>query len=253
MEHSPADHFEGKSVIDHLRDARLRAMGASAEIHGIEMPGHISAYADSSKDTALALLLFWTAAYFLISETACFHVMILFSAGWWVWKTSRCALMGWGRLNRLHRLIEEERWEIEHHRAQEKEELIEMYRAKGLSGKLLDEVVEILMSDDNRLLQIMLEEEMGLTLQAHEHPLRESLGAALGSACTAILLLAAYGMSPSYGLPIASCLILIIASVVSAKIERNNRLPAVIWTLAVAALAAGSVYFLTQLLIKTLW
>ncbi len=36
--------------------------------------------------------------------------------------------------------IEEERWEIQHHRAQERLELTEMYAAKGLSGKLLEEV-----------------------------------------------------------------------------------------------------------------
>ena len=94
----------------------------------------------------------------------------LFSIGWLFWKLGRSSLLGWARLERLHRLIQQEQWEIEHHRAQEKEELTAMYHQKGLTGKLLEQVIEVLMADDNRLLRVMLEEELGLTLETYEHP-----------------------------------------------------------------------------------
>ncbi len=35
------------------------------------------------------------------------------------------------------------------------------------------------MADDNRLLRVMLEEELGLTLEAYEHPLKQAFGALL--------------------------------------------------------------------------
>ena len=55
-----------------------------------------------------------------------------------------------------------------------------MYEQKGLSGDLLDQVIEVLMADDNRLLRVMLEEELGLTLESYEHPLKQAAGAGLG-------------------------------------------------------------------------
>lgn len=253
MGHSPAEHFGGKSVVEHLRDARAKGMMASTEIHGIEMPGHIASFADSAKDTAFALLIFWTASFFLLPVKTCLYLMMLFAAGWWFWKIARSALMGWSRLERLHRLIEEERWEIQHHRHQEKEELTELYRAKGLSGKLLEEVVDVLMADDNRLLQVMLEEELGLTLGVYEHPLRQCLGAALGAFFAAIACFSAYGLSPAWGLPIAGAIVISIACIVSTKIERNKAAPSIIWHLAVAAFVCFFVYIMLQLVLDPVW
>ncbi len=53
------DHFEGKSVHEHLKAARAKGALAAAEIHGTEMPGHLSAAADAARDTAVVLMLHW--------------------------------------------------------------------------------------------------------------------------------------------------------------------------------------------------
>ena len=150
-------------------------------------------------------------------------------------------------MERLHRLIEEERWEIQHHRAQEKEELTQMYAAKGLKGKLLEETVEVLMADDNRLLQLMLEEELGLTLEAYEHPLKQALGAFLGALGAGILCILGLQLFPLGGVPIATLLILIASCFLSAKLERNRVRNLVIWNLATASLSYGALYFLMLL------
>jgi hypothetical protein len=234
-------HFAGKTISDHLKDARERGALASAEIHGAEMPGHFAAAADAAKETAVALLLLWAVLPTL-------SMLALFAAGWLAWKTGRSALLGWARLERLHRLIEEERWEIEHHRGQEREELAELYRAKGFTGALLDEVVDVLMADDNRLLQVMLSEELGLTLEAYEHPLKQCLGAFLGVFCSAALFLGTAYLFPRIGPPAAALCILACAAVLAAHLEKNRLAPALVWTAATAALSAGSVYFLIQLL-----
>ncbi len=244
----PPDHFQGKPVLEHLREARTKGAIAASEIHGIEMSGSIAAGADSSKETAISLLILWVIlfSFFPIKQT--WICSLLFSSGWILWKTARSALLGWARVERLHRLIEEERWEIQHHRAQERIELTEMYAAKGLSGKLLEEVIDVLMADDNRLLQVMLEEELGLTLEAYEHPLKQAFGAFCGALSATALCLFGLWASPSFGLPLVAAFVITASCVLSTRLERNNPLNAIIWNLSIAGVIAGCIYFLIPLL-----
>ena len=235
----PSEHFGGKTVVEHLKEARTRGAFAAAEVHGIEMPGHIAAGADSARDMAIILLVLW------VINPQSWSLYLLVAAGWIVWKTARSAVMGWSRVERLHRLIEEERHEIEHHREQERYELTEMYRAKGLTGKLLDDVIDVLMADDNRLLRVMLEEELGLTLESYEHPLKQASGAFIGSALAACLLLFGLWAIPSFGLPLLAALVVILSASIYAKMERNKVWNAIVWNLSIAALSAGCVYFVT--------
>ena len=244
MEKTP-DHFHGKSVAEHLKEARAKGASASAEIHGTEMPGHLAAFADASKETAFALLILWVLFLQLLPQARFFTFALFFSIGWLIWKTGRSALLGWARVERLHRVIEEERWEIEHHRPQEKLELTEMYRAKGLEGKLLEEVIDVMMADDNRLLRIMLEEELGLTLEAYEHPLKQASGALLGVASAAVLCLAGHMLFPLAGLPLAAAIVICLSTTLSTRLEKNRLSNTLIWNLAIAGLTAGVVYFLT--------
>jgi hypothetical protein len=233
-----SDHFEGKSVFEHLKAARAKGALAAAEIHGTEMPGHLSAAADAARDTAVVLLLLWI--LFPTEPT----LLLLMAGGLFLWKIGRSALLGWARLERLHRVIEEERWEIEHAREQEREELAALYQTKGLTGKLLDEVVTVMMADDNRLLHIMLEEEMGLALEVYEHPLKQSLGAGIGVVIATALFAGGYFFfSPIAG----TALTIIIAALTVAKLERNRRIEALIWNLSLVAFVAGVIYFLKQM------
>lgn len=243
-----SDHFQGRNVPDHLKEARAKGAFASAELHGTEMPGHWAAAADSLKETTLALLILWVVfSGFDFSPSLIWRLLLLFSCGWFLWKLGRSAILGWSRLERVHRLMEEERYEIEHHREQERLELTEMYRAKGFSGKLLEEVIDVLMADDNRLLQIMMEEELGVPLESYEHPLKQGVGAGLGVLVVGILSLVSFWISPAYGIPIISCLLLIAGASATAKIERNQALTPIIWSLAIAILSGGITYFLTSL------
>ncbi len=123
--------------MEHLQEARQKGAIASAEIHGTEMPGSMAAGADAARETGIALILISLIFSFgNIPTTSFSFFLLLFCIGWLIWKTGRSALLCWARLERLHRLIEEERWEIEHNREQEKEELTDLYFAKGLRGEL---------------------------------------------------------------------------------------------------------------------
>jgi hypothetical protein len=252
--HKKSDaHFHGKDPLSHVIEARLKGITATSEIHGAELPGHYSAAADSAKETAFLFTVLWMLFYSAGISIDRFHSLgLIFLFGWLLWRTGRSAVLGWARLERLHRLIEEERWEIEHHRAQEKEELKALYAIKGFSGKLLDEVVEVLMADDNRLLQVMLEEELGLKLDSFEHPLKQAAGSFFGVLLSGgFMALVLFG-APEWSLPwsfIASALLIIaFASGFVARFEKNRLTPSIVWNIAIAALAAGSTYFLGQVL-----
>lgn len=240
-------HFSGKEAIEHVIEAQTKGLIASSEIHGTEIPGPISAATDATRETCISFIMLWLILDFLDpNHTQTITLLIIFACGWFIWKVGRSAWLGWSRLERLHRIIAEERWEIEHHRQQEREELKALYAAKGFEGKLLEDVLDVLMADGDRLLRVMLEEEMGMTLAVHEHPLKQALGAGIGVVLTsAISLLFLYWMgSHSFFL---MCLILIgIASAFSARYEKNKIAPAIVWNLGIAIFFFGTLYFLLE-------
>jgi len=244
-------HFKGKEAIEHVIDARIKGRAASAEIHGAELPGHYSAAADAAKETALILLVLWTLFNELhFPEAKLYWISLCLIIGWVFWKVGRSAILGYSRLERLHRLIEEERWEIEHHRPQEREELKALYAAKGFSGRLLDESVDILMADDNRLLQVMLEEELGLSLESYEHPLKQALGAFFGVVVSGSIMSCGFFLLPWWGMAATAVFVIGLSAGIVAHKEHNQPLPAIVWNVANAALASGVAYFAAQLLVK---
>ena len=104
------------------------------------------------------------------------------------------------------------------------------------------------MADDNRLLRVMLEEELGMSLEVYEHPLKQAFGALVGGIAASLLCLFAYWAAPSYALPIASVIVIIVATWVTTKLERNRSWPTIVWNLALATAASGCIYFLILLL-----
>lgn len=172
-------HFKGKDALHHLVDARRRGFETSIEWHGSEVAPSFYFAAITFQETALLALLF------LFLETP-FAVSLL--VAWVFFKSIETLLIGYNRLDRLHRLIEEEQYEIEHHLDEEKEELTALWKARGLSGKTLHEVVETLSSDQSRLLEVMLVEEMGLKPETFEHPLFQGIGSMLGGGVAIFLI-----------------------------------------------------------------
>jgi len=244
-------HFKGKTPLGHLKEARLKGKSVATETHGLEPPGNIVALLDSAKNLSGPLLISWVLLRaFEFPLMKAFLFIALLSFGLILFFLGRSSYLGWARLERLHRLIEEEQWEIEHHRDQEREELMEMYRAKGFSNDLLHQVVETLMSDENRLLEVMLTEELGLPLEAYEHPLKQGLFAALGGIVSSAIFILGILALPSYGPLIASILIVSFSSLWYANMQKNELIRALVWNLAILMLSSGSVYFLSKILIR---
>lgn len=242
-------HFKGSSVLEHLKEARLKGHAASKESHGIEAQGHLIGGADAARELSIvAILIFIATIHLSISHQVCYTTLTLVLSGLFFWKVGRSALLGWARLEKINKLINDEKDEIENNREEEKAELTAMYQAKGFSEPLLSKVIDVLMADDNKLLGIMLEEELGVTLETYEHPLKQALGTAIGYLLSGAFLFVSILLFPLYGPLIACPITIFIACAFMAKIEQIRPLNYIVWNLSITFLAASVTYFLTQLI-----
>jgi hypothetical protein len=239
------EHFKGKDPLAHVIEAHRDGIITSSEMHGLEVSGHWVALIDTLRDTLIFTLLVYTPLYlFGISQPSHLKWIAFSGIGWIIWRVGRSALLGWSRLERLHRIVEQERWEIEHHRQQERDELKELYRAKGFEGKLLDDVIDVLMADGDRLLRVMIEEELGLSLEVQEHPLKQALGALAGGLIALMLFLMFIAFLPPLLILIATSIVLIAAGYAAAVCNQNEKVPSVMWHLGLGLLSFGVTYFL---------
>lgn len=252
-DHLPPDHqagpshFKGKGPLEHVVEVQAQSVLAAAEVHGTELPGSLSAACDAAREAAVVMALMAVVALHVkVPMQALLVVLEALMCGWMFWKAGRSAWLGWSRLERLHRILEQERWEIEHHRQQERDELRVLYAAKGFEGKLLEDVLDVLMADNDRLLKVMVEEELGLSLQSHEHPLKQGVGAGLGVLLAAAVCLPLFWLWAVPGLLGGAAVIVGGMAAVSALGVHNDVVPAVVWNLGLAVLAIGCVYYLLE-------
>jgi vacuolar iron transporter family protein len=189
------------------------------------------------------ILLFWI--LYIAFPSLFFPIpLMIFLGGWILWKMLFSAYAGWEKLQRLHRIIEKEEWEISHHRPQERKELLHIYQAKGFSGKLLEEVVDVLMANDNRLLQVMIEEEMGIVLESYDHPLVLGAGAFLGVFFSSLLMLLSLFFFPPYGIFILGLILVGLLAAGGAHFAKNKKIPAVLWHEGISLLIISVTFFL---------
>lgn len=236
------DHFLGKTVREHLAEGQARSCASDA--HGLEERSGRGAFFDGFRDTALIV----GAVYFLIGSFP-FHQkvvsLVVFGTFCCFWKGIRAAIHAWTYLKKVHRISYEERCEILVNRDQEREELQALYQDKGFSGPLLERVVDVLMSDHERLLQVMLQEELGLKLIAIDHPLHTAFWTFLGSLLAVMLsslILFFLPMSMSW---IVLSLLAGYASSLLAYKERSVQIKTFVWTALAAAASFQIIFSLT--------
>lgn len=240
------NHFEGKSPIDHLKDARIKTKLKLKENHAVETKSYVDAFIRLMSETAMFFGILSVFDFFVPIKAL---ILFLFLMAFVFFRSIYCALDATARLERLHRVIKEERYEIEHHEEQEKEELKAMYAQKGFQGKLLNDVVAVLMADQNRLLSVMLEEELGLKVESFDHPLLQGFGALLGGVMALTFSMFAFIFMPLSYCVFVGAFLVALAAYFKAKIEKISRLKTTVWHLANFLLIVSLFYFSLKVVI----
>ncbi|MGC8654696.1 MAG: VIT1/CCC1 transporter family protein [Candidatus Kryptoniota bacterium] len=76
--------------------------------------------------------------------------------------------------------MKRERYEVEQFPEIEKQEIREIYQEKGFHGEILERIIEHITSDKNRWVDIMMKEELGLSLDQSISPIKSA--SAIGAA-----------------------------------------------------------------------
>ena len=245
------DHFHGQTALKHLTEARAENVSASLEVHGAETPGPVFAFLDAGRESALLFAFgLIVVDFFCASMEQKSTVAVALFVGWAFWKGARSAMLAWSRLCRMHRVATEEQAEIQTNRPQEREELVALYGAKGFSGPLLDTVVDVLMADQERLLTVMLQEEMGLRLEENPHPLLQGLYAAIGALFPFMVVWPACLWLPSLWAVICSVFVGALMGGFFAYKEKNAVLPALVWNSMIGGVGCILVRTLMEILVR---
>ncbi len=147
------------------------------------------------------------------------------------------------------RELERERTEIRDSFEQEREEVRVLYAAKGFSEPLLGQIVDTLCADEDRLLKVMMEEELGLFMHHVNHPLLVGalhFVAALipGFLITVPLLMGLAGAEHDWFMPTIVSILLIMLACGFARSTGRGMVELVADFLVMAFVTGGVVYFL---------
>jgi len=92
-----------------------------------------------------------------------------------------------------------EYWEIEHLREKEIQEVRDIYVEKGFEGELLEQVVATIIADDDRRVDVMMKEELGLS-EPDKKPFRIALSTLIAFVVIGFIPLMTYVISAMGGL-----------------------------------------------------
>ena len=148
--------------------------------------------------------------------------------------------------------LERERREIREDPEHEREEVRTLYAAKGFQEPLLTQIADTLCADDDRLLKVMMEEELGLFTRHVNHPLLVGLwntaGAMIATLLLAVPVCFRSGASSQLWMPAGGAVILVVAAIAHARAGRREIAPLATAWLVTALICGGVTYFMAALL-----
>ncbi len=138
-----------------------------------------------------------------------------------------------------------EYWEVDHLPEKEKEEVRDIYRAKGFEGELLEQVVEVITSDKDRWVDVMMKEELEM-MEEQRSPL--AMGAVTFASFVTIGLIPLLVYVYDYFSPLSADLFVVSSVMTSAAflligwlktyVTQTSRWKGMLETLALGAAAA---------------
>lgn len=246
----PAPHAASSDAADHVREARRRAR----QVLGGE--AHLGAVDDwrraltSARDAVILLWLGWAALHGLGDPPISATLLTVVAVG--------CALLvGMSTARATHAQVQyyaaeldREREEIRDHFDHEREEVRALYAAKGFREPLLTPIVDTLCADDDRLLKVMMEEELGLAVQHMNHPLIVGIWNAGGALLAGMILVGPlHAMSPDaahWWMPLTVGGLLLVLSVTTARVTGRLLTELLADALIMVLVTGGVVYLLAK-------
>jgi VIT1/CCC1 family predicted Fe2+/Mn2+ transporter len=234
----------------HLETARLRGRGMIAAEAAGGQPYEVLHAASAARDGAILMLALWAMLQGAGRADLISPLLLAAAVVIGLYGGIANALAVAAQLRHWAHELNRERAEIRDSPGEEREELRAIYEAKGFAGPQLDSIIDTLCSDDDRLLRVMMEEEMGIFFEQWNHP--AVIGAITGAASIAggLAVAAAAMVSPACA-PIATVAIIL---ALAAMIRTGWTRPATVesfarWTL-VAGVVGGTAFFLSQLIVN---
>ena len=235
---------------DHVADARQRARQVLAG------ESHIGAVDDwrralvSARDALIFIWLAWVALHGFGDPPFTGWMLVALSV-------ALALLLGISTARSTHAQVQyyaaeldRERGEIRTNFEHEREEVRELYAAKGFRDPLLEQIVDTLCADDDRLLKVMMEEELGLSLYHVNHPLIVGLwnfaGAVLAGLALALPTALMPAASAHWWMPLGGLVLLGVISVVSARATGRSMIEFFAVGVVMAVVTGGVTYALSQ-------
>lgn len=236
---------------DHLTEARYRAREIlSGEAHVGDVDDWRRALV-SARDATVIVWLLWIAALGYGWQSPPGPLLLAVGFGVSLYLGISTAVATRVRLRHYESELERERMEVHDHPEHEREEVRRLYAAKGFREPLLGQITDVLCGDDDRLLKVMMEEELGLFIRHMHHPVLVGLWNALaGAAAISLLAVPICALEASTAVvwtPVGVTVVLLALSTVNARWTERELVPLVVSWFAMAAVAGGAAYFLAAL------
>lgn len=142
-----------------------------------------------------------------------------------------------------------EYWEIDNLREKEVEEIREIYEAKGFKGELLEQVVEVITSNNDVWVDTMMKEELEMT-KDQKAPVKTAFATFLSFNVIGIIPLLSYVMSALFDFQgdlfliscIATGIALMIVGYLKSEVTQTSHFKGILETLLLGGLAAFLAY-----------
>jgi VIT1/CCC1 family predicted Fe2+/Mn2+ transporter len=149
--------------------------------------------ATAGRDAVVVVLMFWAVLLGIHALEHAFAALMAAAIAAALHTGVSNALAVYAQLRYWESELVRERNEIRSQPEHEREELRMLYQAKGFSGELLETVVDTISNDEERLLKVMLEEELGIFFEQRNHPIITGLFTGVTSLASGVLLALAAG------------------------------------------------------------
>lgn len=244
------DHTTLSDAADHVIDARRRAR----QMLGAE--SHLGAVDDwrralvSTRDALILIWLTWVALHGFGDPPFAGLMLVAMAIALACLVAISTARSTHAQVQYYAAEFERERTEIRDDFEQERAEVRALYAAKGFQGPLLDRVVDTLCADDDRLMKVMMEEELGLSMHHINHPLIVGVwnfaGALIGGLTLALPTIWLSTDATRIWMPIGGLVLLAIVSLMSARAAHRSAVQIFAVGTVTAVVTGGTVYLLSQ-------